>query len=110
MLHTDAQVDDTVAMKTQRTKRRARTQTWEPWRIELVDRLESLHMLVVEIEAFQAAFESVYGETSWPSDGDPERRRALNRMSCFVDQVRQGLDDLLDEFKEVIELAMKRAS
>jgi hypothetical protein len=97
-------------MKTRRAKRRARTQTWEQWRLELIERLESLHMLTVEIEAFQAAFEAVYGETSWPSNGDPERRRALNRMSCFVDQVRAGIDDLVRESQEVVEFAMRRAS
>jgi hypothetical protein len=91
-------------------KRRAKTQTWEQWRVELVDRLESLHMRVIDVEAFQAAFETVYGETSWSRDGDPDRRRALNRMSCFVDQVRAGLDDLLRDSQELIVLAMKRAS
>lgn len=96
-------------MKTRRTQQRAR-QTREQWRAELVDRLEALHILAVEIDAFHAAFELVYGETSWPSDGDPERRRALNRMSCFVDQVREGLDDLLRESQDVVELAMQRAS
>ena len=109
VLHSDARVDDTDVMKTQRTRRRARTQTREQWRVELVERLEELHMLAVEIDAFQAAFETVYGETSWPSDGDPERRRALNRMSCFVEQVRAGLDDLLRASLEVVELAMRRA-
>ena len=97
-------------MKTPRTKQRARTQTRKQWRAELIDRLEALHMLAVEIDAFQAAFELVYGEASWSSDGDPERRRARNRMSCFVDQVREGLDDLLRESQESVEFVMKRAS
>lgn len=103
-------IADTVFMKTRRTKRRARTQSWEQWRQELVERLEAVHMLAVEIDAFQSAFEAVYGETSWPSEGDPERRRALNRMSCFTDQARQGLDDLLRDSLEAVEFAMRRAS
>lgn len=32
----------------------------------------------------------------------------LNRMSCFVDQLREVLDDLLRESQEVVVLAMKR--
>ena len=81
---------------------------WEQWREQLVEKLEALHMLAVEADAFQSAFEAIYGDTSWPTDRDPERRRALNRMSCFVDQLREVLDDLLRESQEVVVLAMKR--
>jgi len=65
-------------------------------------------MLVVEADAYQSAFEAIYGDTSWPTDGDPERRRALNRMSCFVELLNQRIEDLLRESREVIHLAMKR--
>ena len=81
---------------------------WEQWREQLVEKLEALHMLAVEADAFQSAFEGVYGNTSWPTDRDLERRRALNRMSCFVDQLREVLDDLLRESQEAVVLAMKR--
>lgn len=92
-------------------KRRSREarRKWERWREELVEKLEALHMRTVEADAFQGAFEAVYGDTSWSSDGDPERRRALNRMSCYVDQLRETLDALLHESQEAVVL-MKRAS
>ena len=102
-------IADTASMMTRRAKRRARPRSWEQWRQELVDRLETLHMLAVEIDAFQSAFEMVYREASWPSEGAPERRQALNRMSCFADQVRQGVDDLLRDSLKAVEFAMKRA-
>lgn len=84
------------------------TRRGEQQREELVTKLEALHQLTVEADAFHAAFETIYGETSWPSNKDPERRRALNRMSCHVDQLRVTIDALLHESKEVVEMAMKR--
>jgi hypothetical protein len=81
---------------------------WERWHEELVEKLEALHMLCVEAEAFQSAFETIYGDTSWPTDRDPERRRALNRMSCFVEQVNEKLDTLVHASQEAVQLAMKR--
>lgn len=68
-----------------------------------------LHNLVIDADAFQSAFEAVYGETAWPTDKDPERRRALNRMSSFVSQLRDVLDDLLHESRAAVTLVMKRA-
>jgi hypothetical protein len=65
-------------------------------------------MRVVEADAFQSAFETIYGDTSWPTDGDPERQRALNRMACFVEQLNQKLDELLRESQEAVQFAMKR--
>lgn len=106
MLHTEALVGDTDCVKTQRAKRRTRTQTWE-WRATLVERLEAMHVLILDADAFQSAFEAIYGETSWPTDGDPERRRALNRMSCFVSQLTAVLDALLKESREIVSLAVK---
>lgn len=83
---------------------------WEiQWREELIERLERLHNLVIDADAFQSAFEAVYWETAWPTDKDPERRRALNRMSCFVSQLRIVLDDLLRESRAAVTLVMKRA-
>lgn len=78
------------------------------WREELIDKLEALHMLAVEADAYQSAFEAIYGDTAWPTDRDPDRRRALNRMSCFVELLNQRIDDLLRESHEAVELAMKR--
>lgn len=86
-------------------KKQWRTQ----WHEELIERLETLHNLVIDADAFQSAFEAVYGETAWPTDKDPERRRALNRMSCFVSQLRIVLDDLLCESRAAVTLVMKRA-
>ena len=78
------------------------------WREELIEKLEALYNLVIDADAFQSAFEAVYGETAWPTDKDPERRRALNRMSCFVTQLRNVLDDLLRESHEAVALVLKR--
>jgi len=80
------------------------------WQELLVEKLEAVHMLAVEADAFHSAFEAIYGDTSWPTDKDPERRRALNRMSCFVDELNKRLDDLVRESQEAVQLAMKRAS
>lgn len=80
------------------------------WREELIERLETLHNLVIDADAFHSAFEAVYGETAWPTNKDPERRRALNRMSCFVSQLRNVLDDLLGESRAAVTLVVKRAS
>ena len=82
---------------------------WERWREELVEKLEAVHMLAVEADAFLSGFEAIDGDTSWPTDKDPERRRALNRMSCFVDELNKRLDDLLRESQEAVQFAMKRA-
>jgi len=65
-------------------------------------------MLAVEADAFQSAFDVIYSNTSWPTDGDPERRRALNRMACFVEQLREHLDELLRDSQDAVEFAMKR--
>jgi hypothetical protein len=81
---------------------------WRRCREELIGKLEALHMLAVEADAFQSAFEAIYGETSWPTDRDPDRRRALNRMSCFVELLRARLDELLRASQEAVEFAMKR--
>ena len=91
-------------------KRRKRERSYKAWRDELLEKLEAVHMLAVEADAFQSAFEAVYGETSWPSDGDPERRRALNRLSCFSDELNKRLDALLRESQEAVEFAMKRVA
>jgi hypothetical protein len=37
-----------------------------------------------------------------------KRRRVLNRMACFVTQLRNVLDDLLDESHEAVTLVVKR--
>jgi hypothetical protein len=78
------------------------------WHDELVEKLEALYMLAVEADAFESAFEAIYRDTSWPTDGDPERRRELNRMSCFVDGLNEKLDDLLHLAQEAVQLAMRR--
>ncbi len=88
---------DTVVMKDRRKNRRRR-------REELIDKLEAIHLLVVDADAYQSAFEAIYGDTSWLTDGDPDRRRARNRMSCFVELLNQTLDDLLRESRETVEL------
>jgi hypothetical protein len=75
---------------------------------DLLRELEALHLRIVEAEAFLSAFETVYGNTSWPTDGDPERRRDLNRMGCFLDRLGETLADLLTASNKAIELAMKR--
>lgn len=80
------------------------------WREMLLEKLEAVHNLAVEADAFHSAFELVYGETSWPSKGDPERRRALNRLGCFSEEVGKRIEALLRESQEAVELAMKRAS
>lgn len=67
-------------------------------------------MLIVEADAFHSAFEAVYSNMAWPSDGDPERRRALRRLGCFRDELSARLDALLRESQEAIEFAMKQAS
>jgi hypothetical protein len=81
---------------------------WKAWREDLVAKLEGLHMLAVEADAFQSAFETIYGNTSWPTDGDPDRRRALNRMACFVEQLNHKIGELLRESHVAVELVMKR--
>lgn len=78
------------------------------WRQDLVEKLEAVHLLCAEADAFYSAFEMFYGNTSWPTDRDPERRRALNRMSCFVEALSQTLDKLLLASNEAIELSMER--
>lgn len=78
------------------------------WRCELLKKLEAIHNLVVEADAYQSAFGKVYGELSWSSNGDPERRRALNRMSCYADQVSRKVDELLRESQAAVEFALKR--
>jgi hypothetical protein len=85
-----------------------KSRSWTRWRDELVEKLEAVHMLAVEADAFQSAFEVIYAETSWSIDRDPDRRRALNRMSCFVEQLRERLDELLRDSQEAVEFAMKR--
>lgn len=82
---------------------------WERWRQELLDKLEAIHMRAVEADAFHSAVEAVYNETEWPSDGDPERRRARNRLACFSEELSRRLDALLCESREAVELAMRRA-
>lgn len=99
-------------MESRRLKKRWRDEecrNLEKWNEALIEKLEALHMLAVEADAFQSAFEAVYRETSWPSDGDPERRRTMNRLGCFAEELNQRLDALLHESQEAVELAMKRA-
>lgn len=90
------------------TTRARKTSSRRQWRAELIEKLEALHMLTVEADAFHSAFETVYGETSWPSNGDPERRRALNRMSCFSDELNRRIDALLRDSQEVVEFTLQR--
>ena len=80
------------------------------WHEALVEKLEAVHNLAIEADTFHSAFELVYGETSWPSKGDPERRRALNRLGCYSTEVGNRIEELLRESQEAVELAMKRAS
>jgi hypothetical protein len=87
-----------------------KTLSWEQWRHSLVEKLEALHMLTVEAEAFHSAFNAIYSTTTWPTEGDPERRRALNRMGCFLDELNSKLDALIRDSQEVVKLAMRPAS
>ena len=82
----------------------------EQWRDELIEKLEAMHMLVVEADAFRSAFDAIYSTMTWPSERDPGRRRAMNRMGCFLDQLNAKLDDLLRGSQDVVRLAMKRVS
>lgn len=95
-------------MRAARSRRRKKTSE-AARREELIDKLEALHNLVIDADAFQSAFQTVYEDTAWPRDKDPKRRRALNRMSCFVSQLRIVLDDLLRESRAVVTLVVKRA-
>lgn len=80
------------------------------WRDELIEKLERVNNLAIDADTFLSAFEAVYGETTWPRGNDPDRRRALNRMSCFVAQLRSVLDELLRESQLAVKLAMRRQS
>ncbi len=79
------------------------------WREKLVEKLEEVHNLAIEADAFHSAFETIYGETSWPSGGDPDRRRTLNHLGCLSTEVSNRIEALLRESQEAVELAMKRA-
>lgn len=87
-----------------RTPRRS----FPAWRSDLVEKLEALHNLTVEADAFHSAFETIYGATVWPSNGDPDRRRALSRLGCLSTEVRKRIEALFRESREAVELAMKR--
>ncbi len=91
---------------------RIRTQSgsWTQWRKDLVEKLEAVHMLAIEADAFQSALEAVSADMPWPSDGDPERRRVLNRLGCFTVELNERLDALLRESREAVELAMQRVA
>ena len=80
----------------------------EHWRELLLEKLEAVHNLAVEA-AFHSAFETIYGETSWPSGGDPEWKRALNHLGCYSTEVGKRIEALLRESQEAVGLAMKRA-
>ena len=79
------------------------------WREKLVEKLEAVHNLAVEADAFHSARETVSENMSWPSDGDPERRRAMNHLGCLSDELGKRVEALLRESQEAVELAMKRA-
>lgn len=78
------------------------------WRERLVEKLEAVHNLAIEVDAFHTAFETTYSETPWPSGGDPERRRTLNHLGCLSTEVGMRIEALLRESQEAVELAMKR--
>ena len=76
----------------------------------LVAKLEAVHMLAVEAEAFQSAVDDVYHRGLWSTEEDPDHRRDLNHMECFLEHLRETITQLLAESQEAVELAMRRAA
>lgn len=79
------------------------------WHGDLMVKLEAVHNLAIEADAFHNSFETLYSDTSWPSNGDPDRRRVLNRLGCLSTEVSKRIEALIRESREAVEFAMKRA-
>jgi hypothetical protein len=75
----------------------------------LVAKLESVHMLAIEAEAFWSAVDDVYHRGLWSGEHDAEHRRDLNHMECFLDHLRETINRLLAEAQEAVKLATRPA-
>lgn len=78
------------------------------WREELLRKLEAVHALAIEAEAFHTALDEFFSRGAGGITGDLERRRDLNRMTCFIDHLGKTISALLDESEEVVQLATSR--
>jgi hypothetical protein len=73
----------------------------------LMAKLEAMHMLLVEAEAFQSAVDDVYHRGVWSAREDPDHWRDLNRLDCFLEHLGKTIARLLAESREAIGLAMQ---
>lgn len=71
---------------------------------DVIDRLEALHMIALEIDAFQSVFDDLFNQVDW-SSGE-SRRRDLGRLGCYLERVNESVAALLDESRAVLRIAM----
>ena len=75
---------------------------------DLLERLEALHLIILDIDAFYGACEEWFHRLPWKSSGDPALRRDLNRLDCFVHQTSVTIAKLVDESRATLRVAITR--
>lgn len=81
-------------------------ESMETRRGELMRRLEALNALVLRADAFQAAATQIFERVSWPA-GNAERRRDMNRISCYLDELSATIEELIAASREAVTFATR---
>ena len=68
---------------------------------DVAARIEAMHLIVVEVDAYQSACEDLFRRLPWSSGGDAAQRRDLARLDCMLHQTRETITKLLGESKAV---------
>jgi len=82
----------------------------EERRTELLQKLEALHVRMLNAEAFLHAVRDVHERAEWVANGNQESRRDRNRMGCYIEQLVVTVDHLLAKSRDAVEFATRRAA
>jgi hypothetical protein len=73
---------------------------------DLIERLEALHLIVLEIDAYHGAFEDLFHRLPWKHGANLTRRRNANRLDCFVSLTSVTITRLVDYSRATIRVAI----
>lgn len=73
---------------------------------DLLERLETLHLIILEVDAYHSAFEDLFHRVRCDRGDDPTRRRDFNRLDCFVCLTSVTITRVLDESRATVRIAI----
>ena len=82
--------------------RKSRRPVRAPAHVEMIDRLEALHLMIIQAEAYQHACEETYRRLVLQCEIHEDSRRDINRIDCYFEQANDSFSKLLAESGAVI--------